>query len=251
MATTRQLLLGLHFRGGKRKGAGRKPKGKRPLVSHAARPVFARPTPAHVTLGVAEDVPSLRSSKRFTTIRSCFATARGRFGLRLIEFSVLSNHLHLVVEADDDGALSRGMQGLGIRLAKALNRTLGRKGRVFADHYHSRLLRTPTELAIAIRYVLDNAEHHYGEQDQRHSSRSADAAAVLAAPRSWLASIGWRRAPPRFRVAPTAVLAFDGAFNHCEEGGISRGTAARPSLKPSYEEARCPGSAVNAAETEP
>jgi hypothetical protein len=62
--------------------------------------------------------------------------------MRLVEFSVLGNDLHLVVEADTSEALSRGMQGLCIRLAMALNRALRRTGQVFSDHYHSRLLRS-------------------------------------------------------------------------------------------------------------
>src|SRR4051812_29847794 len=118
--------LGFKFRkhGGPRKGAGRPPKGDKARVSHLSRPKFDRITPAHVTLRLADDVPSLRSSRRFAAVRECLARSRGRLGLRVTEFSVLSNHLHLVVEADDSDALSHGMQGLCIRIARALNRLL-------------------------------------------------------------------------------------------------------------------------------
>jgi hypothetical protein len=126
MTGARQLAFTLRAHRGRRQGAGRKPKGERALVSHAARPKFERATPAHVTLRVANDVPNLRSSRRSASIRECFVAARGSLGVRLIEFSVLSNHLHLVVEADSSEALSRGMQGLCIRIAKALNAMLGR-----------------------------------------------------------------------------------------------------------------------------
>jgi len=51
------------------------------------------------------DVPSLRSARRFEIIRRCFKASRGLHGLRLVEFSVLSDHLHLVVEADDNVSL--------------------------------------------------------------------------------------------------------------------------------------------------
>src|SRR5207244_7636675 len=90
------------------------------------------------------------------------AEASGRLGLRVIEYSVLGNHVHFIVEADDTEALSRGMQGLGIRIAKALNALMGCSGAVFADHYDGRLLATPTQLVRAIAYVLGNHEHHYG-----------------------------------------------------------------------------------------
>src|SRR3954469_3369546 len=171
-------------RGGPRKGAGR-PAGER--VSHHSRPQFDRIMPALVTLKLTPDVPSLRSSRRFAAIRQAFLAARGLHGMRVVEFSVLGEHLHLIVEADDKAALSRGMQGLGIRLAKAVNRALQRKGGLFADHYHSRLLRSPTEVCGAIRYVLANADHHFGEAGvDWFSSTSREGTAIRAEPRGWL-----------------------------------------------------------------
>jgi REP element-mobilizing transposase RayT len=193
-----QLALGIPRRGGKRPGAGRKPKGRRALVSHHRRPRFEKATAVQVTLRVAGHVWNLRSRRCFDIIEACLVAARERFGLRVIEFTVLGNHLHLVVEADSDAALSRGMQGLNIRIARALNRLMKGKGRVFADHYHSRLLRSPTELVNAIAYVLGNAAHHYGESGQdRFSSRAYEAPhrrKILSHPRTWLLRSGWRRA---------------------------------------------------------
>jgi REP element-mobilizing transposase RayT len=191
---SKQLAFKLRTHGGKRRGAGRKPKGKTALVSHAARPRFARATPAYVTIRVRDDVPNLRASCRFAEVRRCFAASRGLHGARLIEFSVLSNHLHLIIEADDHVALSRGMQGLSVRIARALNRLLRRTGKLFADHFHARLLTSPTELVRAIRYVVENAAHHYGEQDNRCSSRAPENLPVLAAQVGWLLRVGWHRA---------------------------------------------------------
>jgi putative transposase len=167
-------------------------------VSHHARPRFEKPSAVQVTLSVAGHVWNLRSRRCFGVIEECLAQARERFGLRVIEFTVLGNHLHLVVEADSDEALSRGMQGLNIRIAKALNRLMERKGHVFADHYHSRMLRTPTELVNAIAYVLGNAARHYGESGRDpFSSRAYEARhrqKILSHPRTWLLRSGWRRA---------------------------------------------------------
>jgi REP element-mobilizing transposase RayT len=197
----RQLELRPRTWGGRREGAGRKPlpEGKR-RVSHLARERFERATPVHVTLRVAPYVSNLRSARSFRRIVRSFAAHRGRHPLRLIEFSVQGNHLHLVVEADSSLALSRGMQGLAIRIARALNAMMHRSGRVFADHYHSRLLRTPTELARAIAYVLGNAAHHFGRRSADPFASSGIAleirARALEAPQTWLVRIGWRRAKP-------------------------------------------------------
>jgi REP element-mobilizing transposase RayT len=185
--------LPFHFRqhGGKRKNAGRPAKNGKAGVSHLARPKFARITPAHVTLRVRSELPSLRSSRRFAAIKGCFAKARDRFGVRIVEFSVLGNHLHLIVEADSSEALSQAMQGLCIRLAKRLNAEMARKGALFADHYHSVLLRNPAQLANAIRYVLTNAAHHFGSGPKDWAS-SAVVRDVVAEPRGWLLRVGWK-----------------------------------------------------------
>jgi REP element-mobilizing transposase RayT len=173
------------------------PEGKR-RVSHLARERFEKATPVHATLRVAPYVWNLRSARSFRRIVRAFAAHRGRHPLRLIEFTLQGNHLHLVVEADSNLALSRGMQGLAIRIARALNAMMNRRGRVFADHYHSRLLRTPTELARAIAYVLGNAAHHFGRRSADPFASSGIAleirARALEAPQTWLVRIGWRRA---------------------------------------------------------
>lgn len=142
-----------------------------------------------------DHVWNLRSGRSFRRIRACFEKSCGRFGARLVEFSVQGNHLHLIIEADSNEALSRAMQGLCIRIAKALNAMMSRAGAVFADHYHSRLLKTPTELMRAIAYVLGNAAHHFGGRSQRDPfSSAAVREGVVAKPVGWLLRAGWRSA---------------------------------------------------------
>ena len=202
MRRPKQLPLALPRRGGARHGAGRKPKGRTALVSHASRPRFNKPTPVHVTVRVAQRVWNLRSRRCYRVVTAAFAAARGRFGLRLIEFAVLGNHLHLVVEADHNQALSRGMQGLSVRIAKAMNRLMGTRGPVLGDHYHAHVLESPTKVVNAIAYVLNNAALHYGNSGtDPFSSAACDRQLLLCVGVSWLVRVGWRRArrktPPK------------------------------------------------------
>jgi len=118
----------------------------------------------HVTLRARPQVWNLRAKRCFTRLRRCFRAGCDQFGFALNEFSVQGNHLHLICEADDSRALSRGMQGLGIRMAKALNRVMERAGTVFAHRYHARVLRTLSEIRRALAYVLGNAAKHAREQ---------------------------------------------------------------------------------------
>lgn len=157
----RSVQLALAFRtwGGARAGAGR-PKKSAESVAHVARPSHSKRYPVHVTLRLRDGLPSLRGSKLFRRLRAAFGKARARFGFSLSHYSVQGNHLHLIVEANDRRALTRGVQGLSIRLARAVNRVHSRKGRVFAERYHARALRTPLEVRRALVYVLFNERHH-------------------------------------------------------------------------------------------
>jgi len=155
-----QRLFGFASWGGKRAGAGRKPAGRLAGVSHARRPKLAARHPVHVTMKLSAGLPSLRSRAPFRRITAAFSASRVRPGFRLVQFSVQSNHVHLVVEADGTRELSRGMQGLGVRVARSLNRLWRRRGKLFADRYHARILRTPREVRNALAYVLRNSERH-------------------------------------------------------------------------------------------
>src|SRR5512144_1588881 len=128
-------------------------------VPHAPRRVAER-HPLHVTLKMKRHVWQLRSRRCFTVLERAFFEGCRRFGSRLCHFSVQHDHIHLLVEARDPVALARAMQGLAIRMARGLNKVMGRKGAVFADRYHARSLRTPTEVRRAIVYVLNKARKH-------------------------------------------------------------------------------------------
>jgi hypothetical protein len=95
------------------------------------------------------------------------------------------------------------IKGLSIRIAKGMNRMMGRKGRVFGDRYHSRCLRTPTELQNAVRYIRDNHRNHLSSTGEHlpsgwvdpFSSDHPDWTWLLPTPGIWLAQTTMQRAP--------------------------------------------------------
>jgi len=146
-------------RGGRRAGAGRKlTPGRRPSVPHRSRPAHSAAHPVHATLRSA--LRCLRAARLFPAVRRALAAAsHGEF--RILHFTVQDDHLHLIVEADDSRALGRGLRGLAIRVARAVNRTLGRRGAVWTDRYHARALTSPRPVRHALVYVLMNRRKHY------------------------------------------------------------------------------------------
>ena len=150
--------------------------------------------------------------------RRSLAEANERGNFRVAHYSLQGDHAHLIVEAHGKEALACGMKSIGARLARAVNRVVGRSGPVLDGRYHHRSLRSPREVRRALAYVLLNARRHLAKS--RRVSRSATAhldgassarwfdgwrpkvashiqiggvAAEVARPRTWLLRMGWRR----------------------------------------------------------
>jgi len=118
--------------------------------------------PVHVTWRMRRGVWNLRTRRCFTALARAFWGGANRFGFRLVHYSVQGNHVHLLAEAKDERALSKGMNGLGTRVARRLNRVMQRRGKVLDDRYHEHILRTPSEVKRARNYLLQNAQKHFG-----------------------------------------------------------------------------------------
>ena len=130
----------------------------------------------HVTMRVCPSIPGLRTKEMMVELSACFVKCKDRLGMKLVSFSIMRNHLHLTVLAESREALSRGMQGMTIRLAKMINRFHGRKGPVFERRYYAIKMRRYEDVKYAMRYVLQNARRHGipvpdGEWDMYSSGR--------------------------------------------------------------------------------
>jgi hypothetical protein len=176
--------------------------------------------PLQVTIRAVPGLPSLRSARLFGALRRAIGRASlDRF--RVIHFSIQQDHGHFIVEGDEARRARGGVHGLAIRLALAVNRALGRrKGKVVGDRYHVRPLTTPRQIRTSMVYVLLNFRKHlnapagidprssgphFSGWHRRAQLDSADVAsaaanpargglAATAAPTTWMATVGWRRA---------------------------------------------------------
>jgi REP element-mobilizing transposase RayT len=166
----RHVQQELFRRGGKRRGAGRKPKGARAGERHEARPELKPYHALHVVMRVAPEVGSLRRRKLYKAMRNATIAAALRERFRIVHISLQRTHVHMLVEAEHKAALARGMQGFQISAARHINTALGdgkrrRRGKVFTDRYHLTVITSPTQARHAIGYVLGNWRRH--KEDQR------------------------------------------------------------------------------------
>jgi len=207
--------------GGARAGAGRKPSPGRRNTPHRARPKHTERHPVHVTLRSA--FRPLRSQHVFPTL--CFAIReairRNPERFRVVHFSVQWDHVHFVVEASDERALSSGIRSIAIRIARYVNELVTRRGRFWADRWHGRALTSPRAVRNALVYVLANFRKHANARvaagvDAFSSASSFDGwrgvvtgtplpragppfhaamarHVVVSEPETWLCAAGWRR----------------------------------------------------------
>ena len=130
---------------------------QRRRTDHAPHTTFA--SPCTQRCAPLSGVPSLRRQAIWPAVRDAIRRSN-RASFRIVHFSVQSDHLHLIAEADSPAARRRGLWGLAVRTAKAINRRAGRKGRVWSDRYHARPLGSPREVRRAMTYVLLNFCKH-------------------------------------------------------------------------------------------
>ncbi len=203
-----QLRLDRRAWGGYRPGAGR-PRSGVAGVPHRPRAEFRERFPLHVTMRLRAGLPNLRRTLPHRVLRKSLARGCEKVGFRVTEYSIQSNHLHLIVEGSDRDRIARGIQGLCVRIARGLNRLWGRRGSVFADRYHDTVLRTPRQVRHALLYVLQNCRKHgiafaqadpfssgpwfqgWTEAPDRIARLPAHAPTARAS--TWLLRLGWRR----------------------------------------------------------
>jgi hypothetical protein len=168
--------------------------------------------PAHVTIKVMRGLWNLRNAKTFAMILRQIESTSGA-QLRVTHFSVQHDHVHLIVEAESNRALSTGIQGLSVRIAHQLNRLMRRRGKVFKDRYHVRVLATPREVKNALVYLATNGRKHLLQIGRAVARGWLDPCASIAAlggwcpgliarvsalavvrPQSWLLSRGYSKA---------------------------------------------------------
>jgi putative transposase len=169
------------------------------------RPIDPR-YPVQVTIPATPGLPSFRSPRVFAALRRAIARASvDRF--RVIHFSIQQDHGHFIVEGDEPRRARGGVHGRAIRLALAVNRALGRKGRVVGDRYHARALTTPRQMRTSLVYVLLNFRKHLRApacidpcssgphfSGWQRTPRATQVPPAIALPFTWMARTGWRRA---------------------------------------------------------
>jgi REP element-mobilizing transposase RayT len=141
-------------------------------------------------------------------LRESVRASRRVGGFRITYYTVQSDHVHMIVEADDRATLSAGLKGFAVRAARRLNtRVLRRRGSFWGDRHHRRELRSRRSVRNALVYVMSNhLKHHEWDAGlcdpcssgpwfdgwMQDVARPPDPSPVEGA-QTWLLRRGWHR----------------------------------------------------------
>ena len=203
--------------GGKRPGAGRKRSEENARdPKHVRRPALSAKHPVHVVMRVGWWCDRLRNGRAYGVVRRVLLAMLDDESFRVCHLSIQHNHIHLIVEALDEKALSRGVQRFKTKAARGFNALAGVEGKVFPHRYHATQIRTARHARSAIAYVLNNWRRHREDRksedglcaqlDRFASGITFDGwqgsprwlvpddydPLPVAPPRTWLLSTGWR-----------------------------------------------------------
>lgn len=128
-------------------------------IRHTSREIINKPTSLHLTIKVRENKADIQNKRLLKSLHHAIKRARLK-SLRVIHYTLEYNHLHLLVEADNNKHLGQSMQALGISLAKAINKYKGVKGAVYKHRYHLRKIHTARELKNVLHYIFQNGMKH-------------------------------------------------------------------------------------------
>ena len=167
-ASDSQLALPLAApkRGAGTNGGRRSKNAGHANVKHRVR-IVAKRWPVHVVIRLRPEIPSLRCASGWNAVRGALATQLRRHDFRICHLSVQRTHVHLLVEVDNAKALSSGMGGFQIALAKRIHAWLGTRGEVFSDRYFATSLRSPTQIRNTLSYILNNWRKHGEDRAER------------------------------------------------------------------------------------
>jgi REP element-mobilizing transposase RayT len=135
--------------GGRRENSGRM-RIKSAGVAHRSREKVSMRTPVHINLKLSH---SLRNGTGIAALRRSVENARKY--LKILHYSLETNHIHLIIEAKDNEHLEMGMRSFTNTFVKMIG-----KGSLQKERYHLHVLRTREEVRNAFRYVIMNHLNH-------------------------------------------------------------------------------------------
>jgi putative transposase len=107
----------------------------------------------HITHRCHKQEFLLRFAKDRSRYRYWLFEAKKRYGLKILDYIVTSNHVHLLVFDSAQDVIPKSIQLIAGRTAQEFNQRKNRKGAFWEDRYHATAIETDEHLHRCITYI--------------------------------------------------------------------------------------------------
>ena len=120
-------------------------------------PGYAR----HVCIRAANGMPCFLEDRDRHVFFKYLREAMARFGLELHAYVLMTNHVHLIATAREEGVVAKVMHYTCLQYARYFNRHYGRTGPVFEGRYWASLVDSTSYLFVGMSYTELNPVRAY------------------------------------------------------------------------------------------
>ncbi len=110
----------------------------------------------HVTARTNRKVPELGFCQIKLMLEEVISRAKRKYSFRVLNFCIMDNHVHLIIEPIKGESLSAIMKWILCVFAMAYNRRMGVSGHFWGDRFYSRPIESREELRRVFGYIDDN-----------------------------------------------------------------------------------------------
>ena len=152
--------------------------------------------PHHVIQRGNNRQPIFVAPKDYEVCLECFREAKRKYRVRLYAYVLMTNHFHLLVEPERDGALGQFMQSVGRRYVRYFNDAYRRTGTLWEGRFKSAVVSRDDYLIRCSRYIELNpvragmVGHPRDYQWSSYHRRALGQADDLLDEDPWYASLG-------------------------------------------------------------
>ena len=107
----------------------------------------------HVVCKGNDSQKLFNSHEDYETYLTLLNEARSKFSLKVYNFVLMDNHIHLLVEPEEDGGLSKSMEYVSKGYAKYFNKKYERTGHVFGGRFKSFIVQEEKYFFACSRFI--------------------------------------------------------------------------------------------------
>ena len=109
--------------------------------------------PQHIVQRGNNREPCFFAPQDYSFYLDCLRVSSEKFGCAIHAYVLMTNHVHLLMTPEQEGAIGKCLQSVGRRYVRYVNQACRRTGTLWEGRYKASLIETETYLLTCYRYI--------------------------------------------------------------------------------------------------